>query len=85
MKTGMILYVTEGKEDVPIPDPAELSRTCLSLGVSAVCIATSEDEVAYGWWHLIARGMHRVSCVAAAYDGETRRFEPHGMTLRLCG
>ncbi len=36
MKTGMILYVTQGKEDVPIPDPTELSRASLSLRVSAV-------------------------------------------------
>jgi hypothetical protein len=85
MKTGMILYVTKGKEDVPIPDPMELSRTSRSMGVSAVCIATSEEEVAYGWWFLITRGMHHVSCVAAAYDGERSLFEPHGMPMRLSG
>lgn len=85
MKTGMILYVTKGKEDVPMQDQSELSRTSRSLDVSAVCIATSEDEVAYGWWHLITRGMHHVSCVAAAYDGARGLFEPHGVPMRLCG
>jgi hypothetical protein len=85
MKTGMIVYVTEGKEDVPLQESWELNRASRSLGVSAVCVATSEDELAYGWWHLITRGMHQVSCVAAAYDSVRDAFEPHGMRLRLWG
>jgi hypothetical protein len=85
MKMGMILYVTRGKEDIPVQDSLELARTSQALGVSAVCIATTEEEVAYGWWHLLTRGMHHVSCMAAAYDGAKGLFEPHGRPMRLCG
>jgi hypothetical protein len=85
MKKGVILYVTKGKEEVPMQGLPELLKISRSLNVSAVCVATSEDEVAYGWWHLLTRGMHQVSCVAAAYDPLQGSFEPHGRDLRLCG
>jgi hypothetical protein len=85
MKTGMVLYVTKGKEDVSLEESWKLGRTSSSLGVSAVCVATSEDEIAYGWWRLITRGMHQVNCVAAAYDPGRDAFEPHGVPMRLWG
>lgn len=85
MKKGMILYVTTGKEDVPMQATSELKGTSQSFGVSAVCIATSEDELTYGWWHLITRGMHQVSCLAVTYDGARGLFEPCGMPMRLWG
>jgi hypothetical protein len=85
MKKGMILYVTEGKDDVPLHDFHDLARACVTPGISAVYVATSEDEIAYGWWHLITRGMHQVSCTAATYDAASRRFDLIGEPLRLCG
>jgi hypothetical protein len=85
MKKGVILYVTKGKEEVPMQGLPDLLGISRSLNVSAVWVATSEDEVAYGWWHLLTRGMHQVSCLAAAYDPELGSFEPHGRALRLCG
>jgi hypothetical protein len=85
MKKGMIVYVTEGKDEVVLQDALDLDRASRSLGVSAVCVATSEDEMAYGWWHLISRGMHQVSCVSAAYDAAGGTFKPHGTPMRLWG
>jgi hypothetical protein len=85
MKTGMVLYVTKGKEDVPLQESWMLGRMSKSLGVAAVCVATSEDEIAYGWWCLITRGMHQVNCVAAAYDPGRDVFEPQGLPMRLSG
>jgi len=85
MKTGMVLYVTKGKEDVPLQESWKIGRTSRSLGVAGVCVATSEDELAYGWWRLITRGMHQVHCVAAAYDAGRDVFEPHGLPMRLWG
>ncbi|MCU0573737.1 MAG: hypothetical protein MUC41_12180 [Syntrophobacteraceae bacterium] len=85
MKKGMIVYVTEGKEEVPSQESLDLGGASRVLGVSEVCVATSEDELAYGWWHLITRGMHQVSCVAAVYDSTRNAFKPHGAPMRLWG
>ena len=85
MKKGMILYVTEGKDEVPLHDFQDLTRTLVTPGISAVYVATSEDELMYGWWHLITRGMHQISCTAAVYDAALQRFDTVGEPLRLCG
>jgi len=85
MKKGLILYVTEGKDEVPLHDFPDLTGACVTPGVSAVYVATSEDEVMHGWWHLISRGMHHVSCTAAVYDTTSGRFHALGEPLRLCG
>ncbi len=85
MKKGMIVYVTEGKEDIPPQESMDLGGASQALGVSEVCVATSEDELAYGWWRLITRGMHQVSCIAAAYDSVRDVLEPHGRPMRLWG
>lgn len=85
MKKGVILYVTEGREDVPMQGHPDLLRTSLSLGAHTVCVATSEDEIAYGWWHLLTKGMHQVFCMTAAFDPVQGTFEPRGVPYRLCG
>jgi hypothetical protein len=86
MKKGMILYVTEGKEEVRRQsDGPELEATLSWLGVDAIRLATSEEEIAHGWWQLITRGMQQVSCMKAAYNVTLRRLEPFGEPLRLCG
>lgn len=78
MRKGMISYVTEGKDDVPQQDFHDLVKASVPPTISAVHVATSEDELMYGWWHLIARGMHHVSCAAAVYD-------PRAGFIRLAG
>ncbi len=85
MKKGMILYVTEGKEEVPLKGVNDLVETSRSLGVSAVSVATSEEDVVYGWWRLAARGMQQVLFMAVAYDPDLDRFESRGKPLLLCG
>ncbi len=86
MKTGMILYITEGKDEVPMqPDWPALKDALRLLGVNAIRLATSETEIAYGWWQLVTRGMQQISCMTAAYDARSDRLEPFGAPLRLCG
>jgi hypothetical protein len=85
MKKGLILYVTAGKEDVPLHDFTKLCRAALMPGISAAYVATSEDEAIYGWWHLITRGMHQVWCTAAHYNAHLGEFELRGNPYRLCG
>jgi hypothetical protein len=84
MKKGMILYVTEGKEDVPLQAAAELIEAARSLGVSAVCVAITEEDAAQGWWSLITRGMQQVLFMTVAYNAALDRFESRGGAVRLC-
>lgn len=85
MKKGMILYVTQGKEDVPPEAAAELIEEARTLGVTAVCVAISEDEAVHGWWTLMTRGMQQVLFMTAAYNSALNRFESQGVPVRLCG
>ncbi len=85
MKEGMILYIIEGKDEMPLSGFCDPARASVRAGISAVYVATSEDELMDGWWHLIARGMHQVSCTRATYDGASDRFDSVGQPLRLCG
>jgi hypothetical protein len=84
MNKGVILYITEGREEMH-QDWPDLKETCRFLGVKTVRLATSEDEIAYGWWEMLTRGIQQISCMRAAYDGGSDRFEPVGAPLRLCG
>jgi len=83
MKKGVILYVAEGREG--LSDWPDLAAQQQNLKADALCIATSETEVAYGWWQMLARGMHQVSCVRAAYDASRDIVELRGGPLRLYG
>ncbi len=86
MKKGMILYVTEGKEEVRgQSDRSDLKAMVNWLGVDAIRLATTEEEIAYGWWQLLTRGMQQVSCMKAAYNVGLRKLIPFGEPLRLCG
>ena len=85
MKKGMVLYVTEGKADVPLQTSAELVATAASLGVTAVSVASSEEDAVYGWMSLITRGMQQVLFMTVAYDAVLDRFESRGTPVRLCG
>ena len=86
MKRGMILYVTEGKEEVGMhSDRPDLKAMVTWLGVDAIRLAISEEEIAYGWWQLITHGMQQVSCMKAAYNADLHRLIPFGEPLRLCG
>jgi hypothetical protein len=85
MKKGMILYITQGKEDVPLQAAAELIQTARSLGVTAVCVAITEEDAIHGWWSLITRGMQQVLFMTADYNAVLDRFESQGAPVRLCG
>jgi hypothetical protein len=85
MKKGMILYVTQGKEDVPVQGEAEMIETARSMGVTSVCVATSEEEAMHGWWRLITRGAQQVLFMTVAYDPVLDRFESRSNPVRLCG
>lgn len=85
MKKGMILYVTHGKDDVPFHGRAELDDIGRSLGVADVCVAVSEEDVDYGWWKLIAKGVNQVLLATVSYHNEVESFEPHRPPLRIWG
>jgi hypothetical protein len=83
MKKGIILYVTEGRDAVS--DWMDLTTEKRLLGVDAICLATSETELTYGWWQMLARGVQQVSCMSASYDIAENTIRPAGHVLRLCG
>ncbi len=85
MKKGMILYVTQGKEDVPLQAAAELIETARSLGVTAVSVAITEEDAVHGWGSLLTRGMQQVLFMTVAYNAVLDRFESQGVPVRLCG
>jgi hypothetical protein len=85
MKKGMILYVTQGKKELdnaPCPDLSGLRR---ELGVQSISLATSEDEISYVCWRMLAAGMHQVSCMHARYFSEECRLELGKHPFRLAG
>lgn len=86
MKKGIILYVTEGKEEARERwDRLDLAEPRARLQANSVLVATSEEEIAYGWWHMITQGMQQIACVKAVFDARADRIEPFGTPLRLCG
>ena len=85
MKRGMILYVTHGKEEVPLKGAAELVEISRSLGVAAVCVVTTQEDVASGWWHLVARGVRQVLFMTVAYDPALDSKLSRGVPVSLCG
>ncbi len=85
MKKGMILYVTEGREDVPEQAADELIEAARSLGVTEVSVASCEEDAVYVWWRLITRGMQQVFFVTASYDAVPGRFESRSTPVRLYG
>lgn len=85
MKKGLVVYVTAGKEALMADSSIQEFPLLKREDAATVCFATSEDEVAYGWWHMISRGMHQVFLMTAAYDAVSGQLEPHGTPLRLYG
>ncbi|PKN24614.1 MAG: hypothetical protein CVU64_21715 [Deltaproteobacteria bacterium HGW-Deltaproteobacteria-21] len=84
MKKGTILFVTEGRDELH-DHSDDLRKAREQLGVQAVSVATSEEEVAYEWWRMLAKGMHHVSLLKAAYRGRGNPMDFHGTALRLYG
>lgn len=85
MKKGMILYVTQGKNeltDTTCPDISDLQR---ELDVHFICLTTSEDEISDAWWRMTAAGTHQISCMHACYHASTRRLELGKHRYRLAG
>jgi hypothetical protein len=86
MKKGIILYVTEGKEEAKERwDRLDLAGPQERLKANSVMLATSEEEVAYGWWRMVTQGMQQIACMKAVFDAHADRIEPFGAPLRLCG
>lgn len=85
MRKGMVLYVTVGKEDVPMQDFPELCRTARVPGIAEAYVATTENDLSYGWCRLVQRGMHQVLCNMAVYGNDSHRFKLVGEPFRLCG
>jgi hypothetical protein len=85
MKKGMILYVAEGKGDVPLQREEDLVQVTRSLGVTTVCVATTEEDAVDGWWKLIAKGMHQVLFMTVAYDSMSGNFQFLGTPSRIWG
>jgi hypothetical protein len=85
MKKGMILYVTQEQNEVPPHGLQDLIETSRSLGVSAVSVALSQEDVVSGWVHLVAGGVGEVLFMTVAYDASRGSFESRGAPLRLCG
>ncbi len=86
MKKGIIFYVTEGKEEARERlDRLDLKEPRARLDVNEVILATSEEEIAYGWYQMVTRGMQQIACMKAVFDAHTDRIEPFGAPLRLCG
>ena len=84
MKKGTILFVTEGRDELH-EHSLNLRKARELLGVNSVAVATSEDEVAYEWWGMLAKGMHHVSLVKAAFSAQGEHLELQGTALRLWG
>ena len=82
MRQGIILYVLDGKDELP-EWPDERHRV---QGIKGDCIRTafSEDEVHHHWCSLVTRGMHRIFCVFANYDPAAETMLLRSV-LRLCG
>lgn len=83
MRTGTIIYVKSGA-----PCPSELEgfeERAAYPGADRTCLATTEAELSYGWWQLVARGCGRVQCVWAVYDDRRRTLITQGDPVRLCG
>jgi hypothetical protein len=84
MKKGTILFVTEGRDELR-DFSVNLKPALDLLGVQAVSLATSEEDVAYAWWRMVAKGMHHVSLLKTAYHADDNHMEFHGPALRLWG
>ncbi len=84
MKRGMIIHITRGKEATPLKGPGELVEMSRSLGVDTVCVVTSEDEMADGWWHLLNRGVSQVLFMSVSFDPALGKFS-RGAPLLLRG
>ncbi len=86
MKTGVILYVSDGREalDMDWEEPT-VNQSFTLPKIAALCIATSEEEIAYNWWRLVTRGMHQVLCMKASCNVSDKTLLPFGVPLRLCG
>lgn len=82
MKQGIILYVIEGREQMP--DWPDERRHTGDIKADRVCTAFSEDDVHYHWCRLITLGMDRIFCVLVDYNRSAGSMRLRKL-LRLCG
>jgi len=85
MKTGVILYVS-GDEPSGWSETADSSLQALSREaqrVEVVSRTAGHHDIHHAWWSLAARGMHRIVCRFARFDGRGRiELEPRELRLR---
>jgi len=81
MKTGLIVFVPQHRD--LLDDWA--ATQVLALCPDEVRLATSDAEVSYQWWQLLARGVRKVECVRAAWDGARQAWSPQHPPVRLWG
>ncbi|MGV8075144.1 MAG: hypothetical protein AB2L11_11380 [Syntrophobacteraceae bacterium] len=84
-ETGNSEPVSQDKEEVLVEEAAELIELSRSLGVTAVCVAISGEDVASGWSRLVAGGVRQVLFMTVNYDSELQKFRSRGIPVRLCG
>ncbi|OIP94004.1 MAG: hypothetical protein AUK55_07770 [Syntrophobacteraceae bacterium CG2_30_61_12] len=85
MKQGMILYLTEEKQQIQLNGLTELIEASKALGITTISVATSQEEVLQGWWHLAAYGVQQVHLMMVTYDSTLQQFDSRGTPVRLCG
>ena len=85
MKKGLILYLRQQEDAVPMSSAQDLVETSRSLGVTTVCVAVTTDEAVRGWWKLLTRGMEEVLFMTVGYDVAQGRIASRGVPVRLCG
>lgn len=73
MKTGLILLVPEQGPEL---DEQRANAPVLDLAPDELRLATSEVEVAYGWWEMLARGAGRVHAAHARWDEGRKGWAP---------
>ena len=83
MKRGLIVYL--GQESPPPGDWDARAPVQADLEVDEVRIATSEPEVCFEWWRLLARGVARIQLVHGRYDAAQNRLVPTGERCRVSG
>lgn len=85
MKKGMILYVTKGRQHLEELEQIDFSGLRRKLGVQALRLTSSEDEVAEACWRMVTRGIQQVSCIGASVLPDQSKLELRGYPIRLVG
>ncbi len=87
MKTGVILYVSEGKNimDEDFDMIGAVKRLPIMADrVEVISSTTGHFDIMDAWWLLITKGMKKVVCMFAEVTNNSE-LRLTGKELRLCG